>query len=163
MKKIWKQPCYVWILLPNDIRNEKFTFDDAATYISHDKDTRNNHGLMANPQTGTARFEMQQLAQVSQEAAKMVEGMNVGEISKPFTMINAKGKEICAIVKLKTRLNGHKATITEDYQRLKGIVMEKRSEEKLDKWIRDKQKHTYVRINEKWQKCDFKYPGWVKK
>jgi peptidyl-prolyl cis-trans isomerase SurA len=108
-------------------------------------------------------FEMQQLAQVSQEAAKMVEGMNVGEISKPFTMINAKGKEICAIVKLKTRLNGHKATITEDYQRLKGIVMEKRSEEKLDKWIRDKQKHTYVRINEKWQKCDFKYPGWVKK
>ena len=147
----------------DDIRNEKFTFDDAATYISHDKDTRNNHGLMANPQTGTARFEMQQLAQVSQEAAKMVEGMNVGEISKPFTMINAKGKEICAIVKLKTRLNGHKATITEDYQRLKGIVMEKRSEEKLDKWIKDKQKHTYVRINEKWQKCDFKYPGWVKK
>ena len=128
--------------IANDIRNEKFTFDDAATYISHDKDTRNNHGLMANPQTGTARFEMQQLAQVSQEAAKMVEGMNVGEISKPFTMINAKGKEICAIVKLKTRLNGHKATITEDYQRLKGIVMEKRSEEKLDKWIRDKQKHT---------------------
>jgi peptidyl-prolyl cis-trans isomerase SurA len=47
--------------------------------------------------------------------------------------------------------------------RLKGMVMEKRSEEKLDKWIRDKQKHTYVRINEKWQKCDFKYPGWVKK
>ena len=130
--------------IANDIRNEKFTFDDAATYISHDKDTRNNHGLMANPQTGTARFEMQQLAQVSQEAAKMVEGMNVGEISKPFTMINAKGKEICAIVKLKTRLNGHKATITEDYQRLKGIVMEKRSEEKLDKWIRDKQKHTYA-------------------
>ena len=149
--------------IADDIRNQKFTFDDAATYISQDKDTKNNHGLMANKNTGTARFEMQQLAQVSQEAAKMVEGMNVGEISKPFTMINAKGKEICAIVKLKTRLNGHKATITEDYQRLKGIVMEKRSEEKLDKWIRDKQKHTYVRINEKWQKCDFKYPGWVKK
>lgn len=149
--------------LANDIRKGKVSFDDAATWVSQDKETRNNHGLLANPQTGTARFEMQQLAQVSQEAAKMVEGMNVGEISKPFTMINAKGKEICAIVKLKTRLNGHKATITEDYQRLKGIVMEKRSEEKLDKWIRDKQKHTYVRINEKWQKCDFKYPGWVKK
>ena len=40
---------------------------------------------------------------------------------------------------------------------------EKRSEEKLAKWIKDKQKHTYVRINEKWQKCDFKYPGWVNK
>ena len=149
--------------IADDIRNQKFTFDDAATYISQDKDTKNNHGLMANKNTGTARFEMQDLAQVSQEVAKMVENMNVGEISRAFTMINDKGKEVCAIVKLKSRINGHKATISEDYQRLKAIVMEKRSEEKLDKWIKDKQKHTYVRINEKWQKCDFKYPGWVKK
>lgn len=146
----------------DDIRNQKFTFDDAATYISQDKDTKNNHGLMANKNTGTARFEMQDLAQVSQEVAKMVENMNVGEISRAFTMINDKGKEVCAIVKLKSRINGHKATISEDYQRLKAIVMEKRSEDKLEKWIKEKQKHTYVRINEKWQKCDFKYPGWIK-
>ena len=148
--------------IADDIRHQKFTFDDAATYISQDKDTKNNHGLMANKNTGTARFEMQDLAQVSQEVAKVVENMNVGEISKAFTMINDKGKEVCAIVKLKSRINGHKATITEDYQRLKAIVMEKRSEDKLEKWIKEKQKHTYVRINERWQKCDFKYPGWIK-
>ena len=148
--------------IADDIRNQKFTFDDAATYISQDKDTKNNHGLMANKNTGTARFEMQDLAQVSQEVAKMVENMNVGEISRAFTMINDKGKEVCAIVKLISRINGHKATISEDYQRLKAIVMEKRSEDKLEKWIKEKQKHTYVRINEKWQKCDFKYPGWIK-
>ncbi len=148
--------------IADDIRNQKFTFDDAATYISQDKDTNTNHGLMANKNTGTARFEMQDLAQVSQEVAKMVENMNVGEISRAFTMINDKGKEVCAIVKLKSRINGHKATISEDYQRLKAIVMEKRSEDKLEKWIKEKQKHTYVRINEKWQKCDFKYPGWIK-
>lgn len=148
--------------IADDIRNQKFTFDDAATYISQDKDTKNNHGLMANKNTGTARFEMQDLAQVSQEVAKMVENMNVGEISRAFTMINDKGKEVCAIVKLKSRINEHKATISEDYQRLKAIVMEKRSEDKLEKWIKEKQKHTYVRINEKWQKCDFKYPGWIK-
>ncbi len=146
--------------IADDIRSQKFSFDEAAMYISHDKDTRNNHGLMANPQTGTARFEMQELAQVSQEAAKMVEGLKVGEISEAFTMVNSKGKEICAVVKLKNRIEGHKATITEDYQRLKSIVMAKRSEEKLQKWIKDKQKHTYVRINEKWQNCDFQYPGW---
>ena len=138
--------------IADDIRNQKFTFDDAATYISQDKDTKNNHGLMANKNTGTARFEMQDLAQVSQEVAKMVENMNVGEISRAITMINDKGKEVCAIVKLKSRINGHKATISEDYQRLKAIVMEKRSEDKLEKWIKEKQKHTYVRINEKWQK-----------
>lgn len=149
--------------IAKDIRNEKFSFDEAATYISQDKDTRNNHGLMANPVSGTARFEMQDLAQVSQEVAKTVEGLKVGEVSDPFTMLNSKGKEICAIVKLKARIDGHKATITEDYQRLKSIVQEKLGAEKLDKWIRDKQKHTYVRINENWVKCDFKYPGWVRK
>ena len=149
--------------IAKDIRNAKFTFDEAATFISQDKDTRNNHGLMANPKSGTARFEMQELAQVSQEVAKTVEGLNVGEISEPFVMINNKGKEICAIVKLKARIDGHKATITEDYQRLKSIVQSKLGEEKLQKWIVDKQKSTYVRINENWATCDLKYPGWIRK
>ena len=148
--------------IAKDIRNAKFTFDAAATYLSQDKDTRNNHGLMANPRTRTARFEMQDLAMVSQEVAKVVNDLNVGEISEPFTMVNNKGKEVCAIVKLKARIDGHKATITEDYQRLKSIVQAKRGEEKLDKWIREKQKSTYVRINENWVKCDFKYPGWIR-
>ena len=149
--------------IAKDIRNAKFSFDEAASFISQDKDTRNNHGLMANPNSGTARFEMQELAQVSQEIAKTVEGLNVGEVSEPFTMINNKGKEICAIVKLKARIDGHKATITEDYQRLKSIVQSKLGEEKLQKWIVEKQKSTYVRINENWVTCDFKYPGWVRK
>ncbi len=147
--------------IAKDIRNGKFTFDEATMYVSQDKDTRNNHGLMANPETGTARFEMQDLAKVSQEIAKTISEMNVGEISEPFVMINRKGKQVCAIVKLKARIEGHKATIADDYQRLKAIVESKRGEEKLQKWIVQKQKTTYVRINEDWKKCDFKYPGWV--
>lgn len=149
--------------IADDIRNNKFTFEDGATYISQDKETRNNHGLLPNPMTGTSHFTMEELSRVSQEAAKVVDGLNVGEISKPFTMINDKGKEICAIIKLKSKINGHKATITDDYQKLKSLVVEKRKDEKLQKWIVEKQKSTYVRINEKWQKCDFQYPGWIKK
>lgn len=146
--------------IADDIRNNKFSFDEAASIISHDKDTRNNHGLMPNPQTNTSKFEMQQLPQ---EIAKVVDGMNVGEISKAFTMVNEKdGKEVCAIVKLKSRINGHKATITDDYQNLKEIVLDKRREEMLEKWIVEKQKHTYVRINDNWKNCAFKYPGWIK-
>ena len=150
--------------IADDIRANKFTFDDAAAVISQDKDTRNNHGIMVNinEHSGitTSKFQMQDLPQ---DVAKVVDKMNVGEISKAFTMINEKdGKEVCAIVKLKTKINGHKATIAEDYQDLKEIVMDKRREEVLQKWILNKQKHTYVRINENWQKCDFKYPGWVK-
>ncbi len=147
----------------DDIRKAKFSFDDAATWLSQDKDTRNNHGLLANPQNSTSRFEMQQLASlISQDVAKVVEKMQIGEISKAFTMINSKGKEVCAIVKLKNRIDGHKATITEDYQRLKSMVTAKRSEEKIQKWIVEKQKNTYVRINPTWRNCDFKYPGWIK-
>ncbi len=149
--------------LANDIRKGKVTFDEAATWVSQDKDTKNNHGLLANPQTATSRFEMQELAGlISQEVAKTVENMQIGEISQPFTMINNRGKEVCAIVKLKNRIDGHKATISEDYQRLKDIVTAKRSEEKLEKWILEKLRTTYVRISPEWRNCNFKYQGWIK-
>ncbi|MDR0939523.1 MAG: peptidylprolyl isomerase [Mediterranea sp.] len=150
--------------IADDIRADKFTFDVAAAAISQDKDTRNNHGLMVNynPQTriSTSRFELQDLPQ---DVAKVVNTMNVGEISKAFHMVNEKdGKEVCAIVKLKSKISGHKATISEDYQALKDIVLNKRREEVLLKWIKEKQKSTYVRIDPDWQKCEFKYPGWVR-
>ena len=146
--------------IADDIRNNKFSFDDAATVLSHDKDTRNNHGLLPNPNNNTSKFEMQELPP---EIAKVVDKMKVGEISEAFTMIPQKtGKEVCVIVKLKSRINGHKATITDDYQSLKNIVLEKRRAEVLDKWIREKQKRTFVRIKEGWNNCTFKYPGWVK-
>jgi peptidyl-prolyl cis-trans isomerase SurA len=146
--------------IAENIREGKFTFEAGASILSQDKDTRNNHGLLPNPNTNTSRFEMQELPP---EIAKVVDKMQVGEISKAFTMIPQKtGKEECVIVKLKSRINGHKATITDDYQSMKDIVLNQRREEVLDKWIREKQKHTYVRINPNWSKCTFKYPGWIK-
>ncbi len=147
--------------IADDIRNEKFKFEEAAAVLSDDKDTRNNHGLLPNPNNNTSRFEMQELPP---EIAKMVDKMEVGEISKAFTMIPQNtGKEVCVIVKLKSRINGHKATISEDYQRLKDIVLQKRQAEVLEDWIRDKQKTTYVRIKDNWRhNCNFKYPGWIK-
>ena len=67
----------------------------------------------------TSKFQMQDLPQ---DVAKVVDKMNVGRNFKAFTMINEKdGKEVCAIVKLKAKINGHKATIAEDYQDLKEI------------------------------------------
>lgn len=144
--------------IADDIRNAKFSFEEGATLLSSDKDTRKNKGLMPNAETGTSKFEMQQLPQ---EVARAVNQLNIGEISAPFIMVNSKGKEVCAIVKLKSRVKGHKATLTEDFQAMKNVVLEKKSQDKLQKWIVEKQKNTYVRINEKWRNCDFKYPGWV--
>lgn len=146
--------------IADDIRNNKFTFEEAATILSQDKDTRSNGGLMPNETTGTSKFNMDQLPA---EIAKAVDKMNVGEISRSFTMVNAKGREVCVIVKLKSKTNGHKATLNEDYQMVKDLVLNKLREEKLNQWISEKQKKTYVRINEGWNKCNFKYPGWIKK
>ena len=47
--------------IADDIRNNKFTFEDAASVLSQDKDTRNNHGLLPNPNNNTSKFEMQEL------------------------------------------------------------------------------------------------------
>ncbi len=148
--------------LANDIREGKFTFDEAATYTSDDKDTRSNHGLMANVVDGmirTSKFRMQDLPT---EVAREVESMQVGDISKPFEMINSRGKKVCAIVKLKSRTDSHRATITEDFQAMKDIVLAKRREQVLNEWVANKLKNTYVRMNDNYKDCEFQYKGWVK-
>ena len=147
--------------LANEIREGKFTFDEAATYVSDDKDTKSNHGIMANAteMTRTSKFRMQDLPT---EVARAVEQLKVGEISAPFEMINSKGKTVCAIIKLKSRTESHRATITEDFQVMKDVVLAKRREEALQAWVAEKLKNTYVRMADQYRDCDFEYQGWVK-
>ncbi|MBO5172611.1 MAG: peptidylprolyl isomerase [Bacteroidaceae bacterium] len=146
-----------------DIQEGKFSFEIGAQEISDDKDTRNNHGIMVNTKqdTGdrTTRFEMGELPG---EVSRIVNDMEVGEISKPFTMIDKRGREVCAIVKLKNRIPAHRASVTEDFQVLKIAVEARKSEKMIQDWIREKQKSTYVRIKQGWGECDFMYPGWVR-
>lgn len=144
--------------------NTKLSFDEAVPYLSSDKDTRNNNGLMVNKNpyssnSGTAKFTMEELPS---EAAKVIDKMAVGDISNPFVMINEKGKQVVAIVKLKQRAERHKANITEDYQVMKSLVEGEKREEILKKWVQDKIKDTYIKINDDWKNCDFQYSGWIK-
>ena len=146
-----------------DIREGEFSFEDAASLLSDDKDTRNNKGLMSNTnmQTGriSSKFQMQDLPQ---EVAKVVDTMQVGQISRAFQMINQRGKTVCAIVKLKNRVDGHKASITEDFQVMKDVVLNKRNEECIHQWVVDKIKTVYTRLNENYRDCKFEYEGWFK-
>ena len=149
-----------------DILGGKISFEDAARYASDDKDTRNNHGILSNinMETGetSTRFEMSELSSLSPELARTVELLEVGEVSKPFTMINSKGKTVCAIARLKNRTLTHRASITEDFQVMQDIVKDKKGEEVILNWIKEKQKSTYIRINPDWRDCEFQYEGWVK-
>ena len=144
----------------DDLRAAKFTFEEAVI-LSDDKDTRSNHGLMSNlTENGrTSKFEMQDLPQ---DVARVVDTMKVGEISRAFQMVNERGKTLCAIVKLKSRIEAHRATITEDFQVMKDVVLNKLREEKLHKWVVDKIKATYVRIGDEYKDCDFEYEGWIR-
>lgn len=144
-----------------DILEGKFPFEMAASLISDDKDTRNNNGLMANvTQNGrTSKFQLQDLPP---EVARAVDSLKVGEISAPFQMINDRGKTVCVIAKLKSRTEGHKATITEDFQVMKDLVLDKRRQEKLHDWVVNKIKSTYIRVNDRYKDCQFEYQGWIK-
>lgn len=142
------------------VRSGKATFEQAVAYFSEDKNTALNAGLMMNEQTGASKFEYQDLPP---EVAKQIYTMNIGEISKPFVMMDPmKNREVVAVVKLKTKVAAHKANLTDDYQVIRQLLVQKQSEELLKKWVQKKQQEIYVHIDENWRGCDFQFPGWVK-
>jgi hypothetical protein len=79
-----------------------------------------------------------------------------------ISRINQKGKTVCVIAKLKNRIDGHRATIGEDFQVLKDVVLNKRREEKIHQWVVEKIKGVYTRLNDNYKDCKFEYEGWVK-
>ncbi len=143
-----------------DINNGKYSFEDVVRYVSHDKDTRNNKGMMINQQNGTTRFQMQDLPP---EVANKIEKMKPGEVSEPFIMKDERhNRDVAVIVKLTNRIDGHKASMQEDFNRLKSMYEAHKSEEILRDWVEKKIKETYVRIEDGWVPCEFKYQGWLK-
>lgn len=137
-----------------------FSFEDAVRYISQDKDTRNNKGVMINPNTGSSRFEMQDLPP---EVAKRIENMKEGDVSEAFIMKDVtKNKDVAAIVKLTKRIPGHKATLTDDYNLIKQMYESHEKEQILKRWVEQKIKDTYVKINKGWEGCQYQYDGWIK-
>ncbi|MCH5246856.1 MAG: peptidylprolyl isomerase [Muribaculaceae bacterium] len=145
-----------------DILAEKFTFEEIAPYISQDKDTRNNRGIMFNSEdgSGTTLWKMQDLPQ---EIAKVINTMEPGEISEPFIMKDKRDTDIVAIVKLTSRLEGHQANLSDDYQLIKGMYEDYLREKLLRDWLAKKIDDTYVRIEDGWADCTFVHDGWLKR
>ena len=138
---------------------DSLQFEQAVIRYSEDKNTVMNAGLMINPNTGSSKFEYQELAP---EIAKQIYAMQEGEVSDPFVMMDqSKNREVCAIVRLKKRTDVHRANLTDDFQTIRGMLEAQKGQELLRDWILKKQKTTYVQISPEWQGCDFEYPGWV--
>ena len=138
-----------------------FTFEEAARFVSQDKDSKNNKGIMMNARTGSTRFEMQDLPQ---EAARKLELMQPGDISEAFIMKDPrKNRDVVAIVKLTSRIPGHKANLAEDFNMIKQMYEANAKGKIVKDWVENKIKNTYVKITEGWESCDFQYDGWIKK
>jgi peptidyl-prolyl cis-trans isomerase SurA len=149
--------------ISNLIREDKLTFEHAVMNFSQDKNTVMNAGLMLQQKdyAPTSKFEYQELPP---EVAKAVYEMHVGEVSKPFSMTDkTTNKDVIAIVKVKSKLENHKANLLDDYQMLRAFYENKKKQEFLNNWIIKKQKETYISIDPAWQNCKFQYPGWIKK
>ena len=141
------------------IRNDSLQFEQAVIIYSQDKNTVMNAGLMINANSGSSRFEYQDLAP---EIAKQIYNMQDGDISQPFVMMDPqKNKEVCAIVRLKKKTDIHRANLTDDFQAIKTMLEDKLSREFIHNWILKKQKETYVQIAPEWRGCDFEYPNWL--
>lgn len=144
--------------LRKEIVAGKFSFEEAAYYVSQDKDTKNNNGVMMNQQTGSNRFEMQDLPS---EVARKIELMQPGDISDAFIMKDVrKNRDVIAIVKLTNRIPGHKATLSDDYSLLKQMYEASAKEKIITEWVEKKIGETYTKISEGWDVCDFHYKGW---
>lgn len=147
--------------LAHDIRTGKISFETAARLLSSDKDTRMNGGLMMNQNDGSSRFEYQALPT---EIAKAVQTMKPGEISEPFGMFSEKlNHEVFVIVRVKDKLDNHKANLSDDYQAIKTMCENEMKQNKIDNWVRQKISDTYIFITPEWRDCTYHYSEWNKR
>ncbi len=145
----------------NIVTHKRFTFEEAAPILSQDKDTRNNQGRMLNQANGTTRFEMKDLPQ---EVAKVVDKMQVGDVSEAFIMKDPKrDRDIVAIVKLTQRIPAHRANLSEDYQTIKGMYENSAKQQMVKDWLSRKIRDTYVKIEDNWADCEFEHPEWLRR
>lgn len=142
------------------IIDEELTFEEAALYYSMDKDTRNNGGLMVNMRTQSSNFE---LAAINEpQLAKELQKLKEGEVSKPLSIKDDKGHDVFVIIKQKRRIDTHRANLKDDYQLIQSIMNEKRKQDAIEDWIKEKQLDTYITIGEDWIDCDFEFKNWIK-
>jgi peptidyl-prolyl cis-trans isomerase SurA len=145
--------------ISGDIANKKYTFEQAALLFSQDKNTRMNEGIMSNAKTGNSRFKV---ADIPAGIYAAIDTLEVGGMSAPITIANEQGRDMLAVVKLKSKLEEHKLNPADDFQDLKEYALNKKKAEKFQDWISQKLKDTYVQIGKGWRDCEFTHKGWVK-
>ena len=145
--------------LADFIRKGDLKWDQGCYMYSSDKNTRNNGGLVTSQQTGSSKFNVEEL---EPDVSKVLTKMNIGEISNPFLTVDDKQREVYKIVRLVDKTKPHKVNLQSDYQVLSEMFLAKKREDTYHKWIADKQSKTYIHIDDLYANCNFKLKSWKK-
>lgn len=145
--------------LTQAIRLDSINFRLAAAKYSDDEDTRMSGGLLINQNTGSSRFELDQLDPADYVA---IRDLKIGEISPTFETKDDKGKPVYKVLYLASQTKPHTANLKEDYDILQEMALMDKRMKTVDDWIREKQKKTYVRVDEAFKNCTLKNPDWLK-
>lgn len=140
------------------IRNDKIKFDEAAFYYSDDKDTKNNGGLIVNPNNASSKFSKEGLPP---SIAKAVNKLKVGEISEAF-LDSQRGQETYKIIKIKSQTQPHKANLSDDWSQFENMLKQQKRQAILNKWISEKQSSTYISIDDSYKNTKFRFKNWIK-
>ena len=135
-------------------------FEDAALRFSTDKDTKQNGGLLVNPNANSTRWELDEIGEVDQNLVFMLENqMKVGDVSPVINHI-VDAKQSWRIVYLKSRTEPHKANMKDDYIRLLNMASFERQKTLIENWITKKSKSTYIKIDPEFNTCKLEY-NWI--
>ena len=149
--------------LRTELANEALTFSLAARFYSEDPATRTNGGQMADPNTGSSYFEIDQLKPQDYAAIK---DLKEGEISEPIESLDNEGRDgnlVYKIVKVDKIIPAHPATFNHDYTLLIGQARAELQEKAINEFIESKIKATYIVIDPLFGDCDFEREGWKEK
>ena len=135
-----------------DIREGKITFAEAVKKYSSDKETKNSGGLIINPSTGESKFD---LTRMDPAFYARVSDLKKGEMTEPFYDEERSGDKMFKFILMKNRTDTHVADIVEDYVKIQKLALQKKKEETVTKWSKEKIKDTYIKIGDTHSKCNF--------
>lgn len=149
--------------LRTELANDAVTFELAARFYSEDPATRTNGGQMADPNTGSSYYEIDQLKPQDYAAIK---DLKEGEISEPFESLDNEGRDgnlVYKIIKVDRIIPAHPASFSNDYTLLLQQAKQELQMKAIDDFIDSKIKDTYIVIDPIFGDCDFERPGWSEK
>ena len=133
-----------------EIDSNLLSFEEAIIKYSDD-DSKNNGGLIINPQTGTTQFTYEEL---DPSIRYMVEKMSEGDISKPSLTKSQDGTQAAyRLLKIKSKKLEHKANVIDDFDLLKEYALANKKQTVLDNWVTDNLDATFISLSPELSKC----------